>query len=76
MKNTNQTGKVSAEFKNLIANLVQQRDQVQPTASAPAQKTELMAMAITSDGKVGQVMPFRVWAKRWSDENIDGRRRS
>jgi hypothetical protein len=74
MINNNQTGTVSDGFKNLIATLVHQRDQVQPIAVAPS-KTELVALTITTDGKIGQVMSFRVWAKRWSDENIDGRRR-
>jgi hypothetical protein len=65
----NQVGQVSPGFKQLVANLVHQREQVQQIPAVKSPKGELMAR--TEDGRV---MPFRVWAKRWSDENIDGRR--
>lgn len=55
-------------FIALIDKLKQERAQQVVTSPAPTKKVEMMA--ITEDG---QVMPLRVWAKRWSDKHIDGR---
>jgi hypothetical protein len=59
-----------AGFVELIDKLKRDRtEQVVPSTTTPQR---IRLTAITEDG---QVMPFPAWAKRWSDENIDGRRR-